>query len=154
MPITGDDQFYLPSRSFLFGDGTAFAVVRFNPNQFSARRSPMDRIGANGSILPRTDLLSARIIEFELEVAGTSRVDLQTNLDTLAAATSPSSSGDEVLQFQILGSLRRVNCRPDPSMWVWDVTGDVGLLVAQVDVKFYCQDPRIYVDSTSSVTLS
>ena len=154
MAITGDDQFYLPSRSFLFGDGTAFSVVRFNPNRIQTRRNPMDRVASNGSIVPRSDLLGARTIEFELEVTGTSRSDLQTNLDALATATAPSSSGDEVLQFQILGSLRRVNCRPDPPQWLWDVTGDTGLLVQAIGLTFFCQDPRIYVDSTSSVTLA
>jgi len=152
--ITGDDQFYLPSRTFQWGDGTSYPVVRFNPNRVTAQRNPIKRVGSDGSILPRSDLLGERIVEFELQVEGSSRADLQTKIDALAAAAVPLAAGDEVLQWQILGSLRRVNCRPDPPKWLWEEEGDLGLLVANVEWAFFCQDPRIYIDSTSSVVLA
>lgn len=153
MAITGDDQFEW--RSFKIGDGTSYPVVRVQGLGGGAkvRRSPYDRVSTNGAILPRADLLGPRTIVFQIEVEGTSRSDLRSKLDALDAATLPASA-DDTLQFQILGVTRRVYGRPSPADWLWERGGDVGLLVAGVDVEFYCQDPRVYTDSSSSTVLA
>lgn len=150
MAITGDDQFEW--RSFKIGDGTVYDVVRFDLSDVQVRRNPFERIGATGTILPRTDLLGGRTIVFEVEIQGTSRADLQTKMDALDAASVPSLTGDDTLSFQLLGSTRRIYCRPKPARWAWTVAPDIGLLVTSVDLEFYAQDARIYTN-TGTVTV-
>lgn len=150
MAITEDDQWEW--RSFKVGDGTSYSVVRWDPGNPEARESSFPRVGADGSVLSRSDLLGPRRPSLELEVEGSSRADLQTKLDALHAATIPLAAGDEALLFQILGTTRRINCRPRPAKWLWTEEGDLGLLVAGVDVDFYAQDPRVY-NSTGTVTV-
>lgn len=153
MSVTQDDQFSW--RSFTIGAGTSYPIFHVEGlGKVDVRRSTFDRVGANGVIIARTDLLGPRIVTIEIAVQGTSRSDLQSKLDALAAATTSSSSGDEAVQFQILGTLKRFYGRPSPADWPWDVTGDAGLFVQKVGLEFFCQDPRIYTDSTSSVTLA
>lgn len=144
MTITGDDQFYLPSRTFTFGDGTSYPVVWFDLGNPKIRRQPYDRVGNHGTILPRTDLQQARVVTCEIEVEGSSRADLQTKIDTLNTALAPSTSGDELLQFRLLGTTRQVYCRPELPIWRWTNSADTGLFLQSVDLEFYCQDPRIY----------
>lgn len=151
MAITGDDQWEW--RSFKVGDGTSYPVVRWDPGAPSIRSSPLDRVGGHGAILPRADLLGARIMSLELAVEGTSRSDLQTKLDALDAATLPVSTGDEALDFRTLGTARRSYCRPRPAQWLWTEEGDLGLVVAGVDVEFYAQDPRIYSGAATVTVL-
>lgn len=152
MAITGDDQWEW--RSLKVGDGTPFGVVQWDPGAPRVRRSPANRVGGHGSILPRSDLLPGRDLMLQLEVEGTSRADLQTNLDALDAATVPVSTGDEELRWQILGNTRFVNCRPSPARWLWTESGDLGLLVANVAVEFYAQDPRVYTDLETITVLT
>ena len=153
MAITGDDQFEW--RSFKIGDGTSYAVARVSGlGKASLRRSPLGRVGQHGAILPRADLLGERVITMEVEVEGSTRADLLAKLDALDTATAPASTGDEVLQFQILGVTRQVNCRPAPADWEWDVGGDIGLLVQSVDLEFFCQDPRVYSGGTTVTVLA
>lgn len=152
MALTGDDQWEW--RSFKVGDGTSYNVVRWDPGAPTPRRSPLDRVGADGTILPRTDLLGARTPSLELEVEGTSRADLQNKLDALHAATIPLTTGDETLAFQILGTARYIKCRPAPAKWLWTVDSDLGLLIAGVDVDFYGQDQRIYTNAATTTVLA
>lgn len=144
MAITGDDQWEW--RSFKVGDGTNFPVVLWDPGAPRVRRRPADRVNGHGTILPRYDLLTGREPMLQLEVEGDSRSDLQDQLDALDAATVPVSSGDEELRWQILGDERFINARPSPARWTWGLDADTGLLVANVVVEFYAQDPRIYTD--------
>lgn len=152
MAITGDDQWEW--RSFKIGDGTVYPVVRFDMSDVTPRRSPYDRIGGSGAILARADLLGARTLTWELEVEGSSRANLQTKLDALDAATIPDADGDEELDFQLLGTARRVNGRPSPARWLWTNESDTGLVVAGVDLEFYCQDPRVYAGSATVTVLA
>lgn len=153
MPITGDDQFEW--RSFKVGDGTSYNLVSATGLGGGARvrRNPQDRVGAHGVVLPRTDLLTHRTVLLRLEVEGTSRADLQDKLDALDAATLPSTSGDDTLVYRILGDERRVYARPSPAEWMWERGGDIGLLVAGVEVEFFAQDPRIYANTLALTVL-
>lgn len=152
MAITGDDQWEW--RSLTVGDGTSYPVVRWDPGAPRVRRNPANRVGDHGAIIPRSDLLPGRDLLLQLEVEGSSRSDLQDKLDALDAATLPVSTGDDTLQFRILGEVRRVYCRPSPARWLWTHEGDLGLLVANVAVEFYAQDPRIYTDTATVTVLS
>lgn len=152
MSITGDDQWEW--RGFKVGDGTAYPSVKWDPGAPSVGRNPMDRPGFHGTILPRTDLLRARAPSLEIEVEGSTRADLQTKLDALDAASIPLSTGDEALDFQILGTPRRMYVRPSPARWLWTVDSDIGLLVQNVLIEFYAQDPRIYAGSATVTVLS
>lgn len=152
MAITGDDQWEW--RSFKVGDGTSYPVVQWDPGAPDVRRSPFDRVGDHGAILPRADLLGMRKPSLLLEVEGSSRADLQTKMDALDAATVPVSTGDESLSWQILGTTRRVNCRPAPARWLWTHAADQGLLVSRAEVEFYAQDPRIYAGSSTVTALA
>lgn len=152
MAVTGDDQWEW--RSFKVGDGTSYPVVQWDPGTPKVRRNPQNKVGGHGAIIPRSDLLPGREPSLQLEVEGSSRSDLLTKLDALDAATLPVSTGDEALDFQILGTARRMYVRPSPARWVWDVDADTGLLVANVLVEFYGQDPRVYAGSTTVTVLS
>lgn len=152
MAITGDDQWEW--RSFKVGDGTAFPAVTWDPGTPRVRRNPQNRVRGHGTILPASDLLPGREPSLTIEVEGTSRANLQTQLDALDAATVPVSTGDELFQWQILGSKRRMYVRPSPARWVWGVDADTGLLVANVLIEFYAQDPRVYTDTATVTVLS
>lgn len=153
MAITGDDQFEW--RSIKIGDGTSYNVVSVQGIGGGARvrRSPYDRVGHHGAVLPRADLLASRTILFRLEVEGSSRSDLQDKLDALDLATLPSATGDDTLVYQILGETRRIYARPAPAEWMWESGGDTGLLVAGVEVEFFAQDPRIYANTLALTVL-
>lgn len=153
MAITGDDQFEW--RSFKIGDGTSYPVVSVDGLGGGARvrRNAYDRIGLHGVVLPRTDLLTSRTVTFRIEVEGSSRSDLQDKLDALDQATLPSSTGDDTLVYQILGDERRIYARPAPAVWMWERQGDIGLLIAGVEVEFLAQDPRIYANTLALTVL-
>lgn len=154
MAITGDDQFEW--RSFKVGDGTSYAVVRASGlgGGANVRRTPYERVGASGVILPRSDLLGGRTVLLQLEVEGTSRADLRSKLDALDAATMPNTAGDDSLKYQILGQTRLIYARPRPAEWMWESGGDIGLLVAGVEVEFFAQDYRIYNESATATVLA
>lgn len=155
MAITGDDQFLF--RGWQFGDGTSFDVVSVSGlGGPQIDRSSLPRVQGHGFVVSRADVMRERLVTFDVQIAGSSRAALQTNLDVVAAAMTPAATNiDEPLVFQILGTAKRINCRPNRWDWSWTVASDIGLLVPTATVQFAATaDPRVYLDGTTSTVLA
>ena len=140
-----------PSPGVLLGQGTNYDVVEVDGLEGADMRvSDADQPRSDGA-LRGTDLQAARLIQFEIELAGDLTNGVEVDIDTLFRALAPQRDTDWPLVFRHpTRGVKFVNCRP---IMLPRILSHDGTVLARQKFTLRAADPRHYSATQRSVTV-